>query len=38
MDTILNIKVYLKIPTIKRVGAVVLVTYIIFYNYKNIIY
>ena len=37
MDTTLNIRVYLEIPIAKRVNPVVLVAYIIFYNYKNII-
>jgi hypothetical protein len=38
MDTTLYIRVYLEIPIAKRIGAVVLVAYVIFYNYKNIIY
>jgi hypothetical protein len=37
-DAIFNIKVCLKIPIVKRVGIIILVTYIIFYNYKNVIY
>ena len=38
MDTILDIRVYLEIPIAKRISAVILVAYIIFYNRKNIIY
>jgi hypothetical protein len=38
MDAILNIGVCLEIPAAKRISAIVLVAYIIFYNYKNIIY
>ena len=38
MDTTLNVKVYLEIPTTKRIGAVVLVAYVIFYNCKEVVY
>ena len=37
-DTTLNIGVCLEIPIAKRVNPVVLVAYIISYNYKNVIY
>ena len=36
-DAILDIKVYLEIPTVKYIGAVVLVVYVIFYNYKKVV-
>ena len=38
MDATLDIGVYLEIPTAKRVSAVVLVAYVIFYNYKNVVH
>ena len=37
-DTILDVKVCLKIPIAKRIGAVVLVVYIILYDRKNVVY
>ena len=37
-DAMLNIRVCLEIPIAKYINPVVLVAYIISYNYKNVIY